>query len=60
MQYLVYTTMRKAITSGWRKDLPLRRKYISSRKKRSLKGQTPDNALSESVKVGKKCVLDCW
>jgi hypothetical protein len=52
--------MRKAITSGWRKDLPGRRKFISSGPNRSLKVQTPDNVLSESAKVGKKCVLDCW
>jgi L-lactate dehydrogenase complex protein LldE len=54
MQYLVYTTMRKAITSGWRKDLPGRRKFFSSRVKQSLAVQTPDNAVSESPKSGEK------
>ncbi len=46
--------MRNAITSRWRKDLPGRRKLFSSGVHGTFRGQTPDNASTESSRIGEK------
>jgi L-lactate dehydrogenase complex protein LldE len=45
--------MRNALTSRWRKDLPARRKFFSSRASLPPGAQTPDNVDSEIAEIGK-------